>query len=414
MKVLFISHHREATGFGEANRRLILAMDSVGIDVVPRPIMLGNATNHIEDRIKELENKSDKNCDVCIQYVLPHHMEYNGKFKKCIGVFMSEHNGLKYTSWPSYLNLMDEIWVHSEENKTYARYNGINKPVDVVPIPCDINELEQEYEPLPIQGLDGNFIFYFIGEIHRRKHIASIIRAFHSEFATYEPISLLLKLNKFNASEQDIITETQQMCNMIKQGSRTYKDINLQKKEIIIANKLSRIDILRLHNTCQCYVGTSFGESWYIPVFEAMAFGNMPITTQCGGMQDYIVDGTNGFLVQAYQEPIIGVDQKDTFTGIHTSREWWWNVDSQQLKDAMRFVYQNYNKLKQRSSGLETARQYSYENIGNTIKGLIEKDKVDTPSKKSTFYIDRSNIHSYTQHLKVGNNQKCLAQLIWY
>ena len=90
MKVLFVGHYREGTGWGNAAIDYILAMDSAGIDVVCRPIKLNSRNVDLPERILELENKSSSGSDVCIQNVLPHHMDYNGRFKKNIALYFIE------------------------------------------------------------------------------------------------------------------------------------------------------------------------------------------------------------------------------------------------------------------------------------------------------------------------------------
>ena len=80
MKVLYIGCYREGTGWGQAAIDYILAMDSVGIDVVPRAVKLNNNQPELPQRILELESKDSSGSDVCIQHVLPHMMDYNSKF----------------------------------------------------------------------------------------------------------------------------------------------------------------------------------------------------------------------------------------------------------------------------------------------------------------------------------------------
>ena len=84
MKVLYIGCYRDGTGWAQAAVDYILSMDAAGIDVVPRPVKLNERKPELPQRILELEKKSDKNCDVCVQHVLPHMLDYNGRFKKNI------------------------------------------------------------------------------------------------------------------------------------------------------------------------------------------------------------------------------------------------------------------------------------------------------------------------------------------
>ena len=60
MKVLYIGHYREDTGWAQAARDYILAMDSVGIDVVCRNVTLTQWSEDIPQRIKHLESKNSE------------------------------------------------------------------------------------------------------------------------------------------------------------------------------------------------------------------------------------------------------------------------------------------------------------------------------------------------------------------
>ena len=82
MKVLYVGCYRDGTGWGNAAIDYILSLDAAGVDVVPRAIKLNNEQVELPSRIVELENKSSSGCDVCIQHILPHFMEYSSSLKR--------------------------------------------------------------------------------------------------------------------------------------------------------------------------------------------------------------------------------------------------------------------------------------------------------------------------------------------
>jgi hypothetical protein len=65
-KVLYISNFKDGTGWSNAAINYVLAMDSVGIDVVVRSIKLNDKEIAPPPRNLELEKKSTKNCDIVI------------------------------------------------------------------------------------------------------------------------------------------------------------------------------------------------------------------------------------------------------------------------------------------------------------------------------------------------------------
>ena len=82
MKVLYVGCYRDGTGWGQAATDYILAMDSAGIDVVPRPIKLNQNKISLPKRLAELERKDSSGCDICIQHTLPHYRLWLGKKNK--------------------------------------------------------------------------------------------------------------------------------------------------------------------------------------------------------------------------------------------------------------------------------------------------------------------------------------------
>ena len=87
MKILYIGHYKENSGWSQAAIDYILSLDSAGLDIVCKNIKLTNNEYNIPERILELEQKDSKNIDYCIQHVLPHHLVATTKFKKNISYF---------------------------------------------------------------------------------------------------------------------------------------------------------------------------------------------------------------------------------------------------------------------------------------------------------------------------------------
>lgn len=373
MKVLFVGHYREGTGWGNAAIDYILAMDSAGIDVVCRPIKLNSRNVDLPERILELENKSSSGSDVCIQNVLPHHMDYNGRFKKNIALYFIETSSCAHSIWPNRINQLDEAWVCCNHNVAASKNSGIDIPLSVVPIPCDVSRYESSYGNLNVETTKNTFCFYFIGEVTRRKNLAALVKAFHLEFSPNEPVSLVIKANKFGETPESLFLHIQEICEQVKRNLKLYKDTKDYKKEVILTQHLTDEDMLKLHSSMDCFVMPSFGEAWCIPAFDAMGFGNTPICTNVGGMADFVQDG--GILVDGNPEPVFGM--VDTFQDICTGQEDWVNINIRLLQNSMRHIYTLKNTNKnvyehKRNLCRKDSYNYSHENIGRLIKERLE------------------------------------------
>jgi glycosyltransferase involved in cell wall biosynthesis len=363
IKVLYIGHYKESSGWGRVTRDNILALDSANINLVTRSVDF-QPTAQLPKRILELEQQKPEGCNICIQHVLPNYMVYSGEFDKNIGVFELETTNIKHTSWISHLNLMDEIWVPCTSMLSIVD-DGVTAPVSVIPHACNSSIYDKRYPTLNIEKAKNKFVFYFIGEFNRRKHIASIIRAFHTEFRPEEPVELVLKVNKPGTDEKKLSTEVIEFISQIKDNLRIYPNKEDYKQEIIITVDISSEDILRLHSTCNCFVCSSFGEAWCHPAFEAMAMGNIVVSSKVGGIADYIQHEHNGFLIGGRHEPVFG--QYETVPEFGTSREQWFNVDINELAQYMRTAYAT-DTTELQTNAKQQAKKYDYYFIGQQMR----------------------------------------------
>lgn len=373
VKVLYIGHYREGTGWGQAAIDYILSMDAAGIDVVPRAVKLNSREVDLPKRILELESKESLGCDVCVQHVLPHLLDYNSKFKKNIALYATETSNFLASDWARKINTMDEAWVINQQMIESSRDSGVTVPVKVVPHACDFNKFATRRPKLDIPNSQGNFVFYFVGEHNNRKNLPALVKAFHLEFDKNEPVSLLIKTHMYGVSPDDCANIVGDMCNQIKASLKLYPSKEDYKEDLIITDYVSEEDMLRIHQTCDCFVMPSYGEAWCIPAFDAMGFGSTPICSNVGGMSDFLQNG-GGFLIDGRWEPVEGMT--NTFGDIFTGNEDWYSINVRDLQKQMRNVYEmhknassEYSDIKRQ--GLSSAQDYSYDNVGKIIKELL-------------------------------------------
>ena len=162
MKILYVGHYKEGTGWAKATIDNMIALDSLeGVEVVARNVRLAKETE-IPQQIADMESKDLQNIDICIQHVLPHHLIATNKFKKNIAFFEGETDTILYCgNWHQLLMCMDEIWVPCQTNLNTLKNDGM-KNVKVVPHPSDVSLLKK-MQGLTSRGLvQDNFKFYFI------------------------------------------------------------------------------------------------------------------------------------------------------------------------------------------------------------------------------------------------------------
>lgn len=370
MKILYVCHFANS-GWGYAAFDWIKAMDSVGLDVVVRNIPLNNSSPIVPDRVKELESKSSRGCDVVIQNVLPHHMEYNGLLKN-IGSYFYESDDLDKSIWGKKLSLMDEVWTPHSRLTQYTRSLNLNS--HTIPPATDVEKFNKTYGDLPTPDkYKDDFKFYTICDVNVRKNLKALIMAFHLEFRKNEPASLILKLNKFGDDKEKIFDSVTADINRIKQSMRIYPSFKDYKYEIIIPGSVSEESVYGIHKGCDCFVSTSHGEGWCIPAMDALGFGNPVLAPSGCSFDDYL---PSAMLYRSYKVPCFGMS--DTFPDLYSSDGYWLESDIDSLRERMRSVYEEWKLTKNWQEVKDLCKlipeKFSYKNVGNLIKERLENE----------------------------------------
>jgi hypothetical protein len=374
MKVLYIGHYKEKSGWAQAAKDYILALDSIGVDVVCRNVTLTQDNPQVDKRLLKLEQKSSTGCDYCIQHVLPHHLVGTSEFKKNIAILESETTTIKHLNWFNHLQQMDEIWVPNEDAKYYLEQDEISVPVKLVPHCADIERYTKKYPSINIPQADGKFKFYYIGDFNDRKNIRAIIRAFHSEFDRSEPVAMIFKIKKFGMSPEQVKQSFDKILAEEKAKLRMYPRLDDYIRDIVIAEDITDEQIYALHQYCDCFVCPSHGEAWSIPSFDAMAFGKTPICSAFGGPMEFVdMNNSNtGELLAGVFAPCQCSDA--AFPDMFTGRESWYIPCEDDLKSSMRQYYNRRDdNNKAKIDGLTRAKEFSYETIGNLMKGILSE-----------------------------------------
>jgi len=371
MKLLYIGHYKEHSGWAKAAINNIKCINTTDINIVCRNLQLTEQDTQFKDEeILSLENKDTDNVDYCIQNVLPHHITGTDKFKKNIAYFMHELDSIKDHNWYHNLKLVDEIWVPNSSLKINLIKDGFDdSSIKVIPMPSDLSNYKDLGHRIKFGHKNHTFKVYFICDMDDRKNLESIIRCFHSEFHKSEPVSLVLKIKKNGVSPKALKEAVAHMCDEIKKHMRLYDNLEDYNHELIITDDFTEEQMNILHLSCDCYLGPTHGEGWGIPAFDAMCYGKTPICSNEGGPKDYI-DPNNkntGWLVNGQMG--ICSHRNAAFKDLFTAKHHWFIPSELEIKKAMRYYYEN--RVKNNKDGLEQARKFSYYNVGNIIKGAL-------------------------------------------
>jgi glycosyltransferase involved in cell wall biosynthesis len=266
--------------------------------------------------------------------------------------------------------LLDEIWTGSEYNAQAIKNAGVDKPIYVIPeaIDTDINPKEYKEYNIPYQK---DYKFYSMFEWTERKNPLALLEAYWREFEYTEGVSLTIKtyIDNFQTTKKQEIDRAIAKLKT-KLGLSNYAPVYLYRR------LMDRHQIYRFHNTFDCFVSTHRGEGWGIPQMEAMLMEKPIISTNCGGIHEYLTDGMDAMLIDYTLEKLHGNNRN---TQWYTDEQKWANVDIQKVREAMRFAFEHQDKAKKMGiTGGKTVRaKFSLSAVGTLMKKrlvIIDKE----------------------------------------
>jgi glycosyltransferase involved in cell wall biosynthesis len=292
-------------------------------------------------------------------------MEWQGRFKKNIGLFFTETQ-LDYDHpWISKIKLMDELWLPTVD-MDYLTFDNINSYI--VPVPTDPKKYDN-VNPLDLSMLGDTYKFYYIGEYHRRKNISGLVQAFYLQFTRNEPVSLILKCNKPGVDPETLMHEINDMCRKVADALKLYPRFEDYPTIAIITKYISDEEILGLHKTCDCYVNPSFAEGWCVPLSDAFGVGNQVVSNGVGCALDFtearLTD--DAFMVLSHREPVLGMNESASY--LYTGREIWKRPNVLLMSDLMGIRYSHDKRDK------KPLLPFTTEKVG-----LMIKERIDDPN----------------------------------
>jgi glycosyltransferase involved in cell wall biosynthesis len=375
MKVAFLAPYRDGTGYSKAAIENILALDSVGVEVVPRSIKMTNTTGEVPARIKELEKGDLLNVDVVYQYNLPSEFVYKGGVKN-VGSYDYETDSFPNSDWIHQLSMMDQVIVSCNHQKEAIanQSSAVEAKTVVIPHPVDTAKFKKDY-PLIDFGLPKDTLkFYTIAEFGRRKNIPALLLAYFSRFSSDDNVALILKTHMPNRDRTAASKMVKEIIEDLKDGMGRFSSPDRYPKVILQTGYMTDDEINSLHMSCNVFVTASHGEAWCLPAIDALGFGNQVIAPNHGAFKDYVRHASDGFLISGTESPVFGVTGAPK--GLYTADENWYNVSINQLGGAMeRFNSDNelWGLDKRRERFLNIDLYCSREVVGDKLRKALEK-----------------------------------------
>lgn len=337
MNIRYCGPALDYSGYGEANRHDIAALASADIGVsveLTRHCLEISEFGRLGQFVRDSVNKK-LDYKIKILHTTPNiYKQFIEEGKYHIGRVFWETDKLP-PDFVAGINLVDEIWTGSKYNAQAIRNSGITKPIFIIPEAVDINIGDIEPYKVP---QNEEFRFYSIFEWTERKNPGALLEAYWREFEHDTNVALVLKTYVDNFTKDKKILIDEQIAQMKRRVPlETYPPLYLYRK--LIARK----QIYAFHKSFDCYVSPHRGEGWGIPQMEAMLVGNPIISTNCGGIHEYLVDRESAYLLP-YE--LISLENNTRNQQWYCPDQKWADIKVDNLRKVMRYVYEHRDEAK--------------------------------------------------------------------
>lgn len=357
------------TGYAISSRSLITALDEQGVRVSYKylygpgtvlPLPEPDSTEcYLSEMIRRRKLKPDIPQVVYGQGDMFH--ANFGAYK--VGFTMLETDRMP-AEWVRKARLMDEIWVPSHFNAQTFRDSGLDKPIYVVPLGVDPDHFNPGILRSPLNGM---YTFLSIFEWGERKAPELLLRAFNEEFRADEPVLLVAKVLNVDPGV-DVEREIANLA-LNPNGGRIHVSLN----QVVPTHQLGV-----LYRSADCFVLTTRGEGWGMPVIEAMACGVPVIATDWSAHRDFM-NARN-----AYPLPVAAlvpaVAKCPYYRGFR-----WAEPSYPDLKRLMRhvFLHQEEARLKGEIASREVRENWSWNQAARKIITRLDaiRSRPESPQK---------------------------------
>ena len=129
---------------------------------------------------------------------------------------------------------------------------------------------------------------------------------------------------------------------------KLFKEVRPEFRYTIFSN-VDDETLAKLYSSSDVFIFTSYREGFGLPPLEAMASGTAVVTTDCGGVRDYAVDGYNSLVTQSGDPSAIA----NAVIKI---------LNNQRLRDSLI------------QGGLETAKQWTWDKVVDKFEKAIKEE----------------------------------------
>lgn len=350
----------ECSGYAQANRNIIQALHESGVDVVTELQTYADQPTDYGSQFELAKSLQNKHQDYKIKVL---HITPNVYSKhKEVGKYHIGHLFWETTKmsprWAWYLNEVREIWTGCEVNAQTFRDMGFEGKIFKFPQPINIYQVE----PLPIDNAKG-FVFGSVFQWIERKNPKALLTAYWQEFQ-HDDVTLVVKTYGLGYESH----ETSQIYDQI---AKWKSELALPDypRTLIIDYLLTDKQIHQFFEAVDCIVTPHRFEGWGVVQAEALAHLKPLISTPLGGIHEWVTTDSY-FPIKYSMTDVFNMDWAEQYT---VEGNKWADVDIQDLRRQMRFVYENRDQAKKVA---KNGNKQVKDKLNPKVVGKIMKDRI--------------------------------------
>ncbi len=364
MKVLLISNICEQSGYSIAAEATLKSLYYNKIEVAARHMPLTGQRREVDAVVQKALKVPAADADFLLIHSLPSFFEYNGQFKKCIGKFDYETDFVP-SNWKKKCQLMDEIWVSSEESKTdLDEIEHLEMPISVMPHAVDVNRFERDLSKCTgfigrHKKKYGGYAFYTIGEFAPRKNYEALLQAWYLSFSQKDDVDLFIKTSMPGVEPGQAKVAFMNLCEEVKGNLKLNR--RYLKDPVVITEAFDDLAIDTFHAEGDCFVSASHAEGMCMPARDAILFGKPCILPNHTAFSDYQYYPLV-FSVMAFPVPCYGALNQPA--DIYNGSSIWYDVRTIDIKSWMQHCY---TKRPAAKLDFNLINAYSYKTVGQQM-----------------------------------------------
>jgi len=347
------------TGYAMSARELLKALDEEGVRVsyeyvygrgTPFPVEEPDGTG--DHRLDVISLRRTGRPEVSVVYAQGDVFRKN-RGRRRIGFTMLEVDGFP-EEWVRQANEMDEVWVPSAFNREGLLASGVRRPVHVMPLGVDTDHFNPAIRGVP--NPNGDFVFLSSFEWNERKAPHLLLTVFNQTFRASDPVLLVCKV--LNRRQETSVASEVSALGLKRSGGRI---VFLYNREFPYHQMGA------LYRSADCYISSSRGEGWDMPLMEALACGLPAIATDWGAHPEYLHAGI------AYPLQIRGLVPAESGNRNHTGFNWS-EPDPEHLAQLLHHVFGNRDEARTKGAraAAEMAARWTWRHSAQRIKVRLE------------------------------------------